>query len=113
MTDTFKKTIRIEPVSNGGFIVSTDPKPSEFNWPTHAFTNAADLLAWITGELAPQSPAAPDGEGWRKYTPGPLPIQPVIQDKWVDVKTRQGLVLPSRNPLSLDWSTITHWRPSK
>jgi hypothetical protein len=118
--NAFKEPLRIEPMINGGFVVITNPKMDGFNYPTHAFTNAADLLEWINSELAPQTPTIPvpttrEGQitmmndDWIEYTPGPLPGHP----SFVDVKYMDGSRHYHQPAKENNWSKVTHWRPSK
>lgn len=71
----FDKPIKISPVSNGGFIVILQPTDlGMMADPMRAFTNAADLLAWVTSELAPED----DNFGYR----APLPDNAVLVEPW-------------------------------
>lgn len=48
----FEKSVHIEPVTGGGFVVGLNHTPG-FMSERMAFTDAADLLAWVTRELTP------------------------------------------------------------
>ena len=124
-----RNTITIQPTANGGFIVHTSKRLDEFAT-ANAFTNAADLLAWITGELAPiNQPAShsitsarvasdddkwinqPEQDGWIHWSGHANDIP--LGVKHVDVKFRIGTDRYSCAPKEINWNNVTHWRPAK
>jgi len=107
--EAFNSTITVQPASNGGFVVHRSMRIGEFA-DCLAFTNRADLLAWITGELAPTPAAAPvtGDDGWQTFNEH----RDGRPEGVVDVIYQNEMMVKNCDTTTVNWGDVTHWKPS-